>query len=326
MSYLPEIILFILQFIGIRKYVINGDKEKYKRIIKILQKETLCSSQRYLNGKQGPSGYFISKNCLGKYENSSKYIEEEYVTLVTTDTYFKYLEQEEIAQFTPNTKGESESEEEKTSLVTKVSKQAENIKVYIRSGNYKNFYYKMLSLDVKHIQPINGQDKITEQILQIYKEKNRASVFIHGVSCAGKSSIGYLVAKALNANFCHTFNPSDPGDSFTHMISEIECRNENEDDVPLVIVLEEANEIIRNIVTNKTRMNQEVPTPVHDKSSWCTFMDDMVFYKKVILILTSNESKDDIDKLDTAFLRHGRIHATFSMMKAIEDNTVLESI
>jgi hypothetical protein len=51
----------------------------------------------------------------------------------------------------------------------------------------------------------------------------------------------------------------------------------------------------------------------------------MIFYKNVVLILTSNVSKQAIDDLDPAFLRHGRINATFSMMKPIDIINDLEN-
>ena len=320
LSYLPELVLFMLQFVGIRKYIIAGDKEKYKRINKRIQKETLCTGQRYLNGKQMASGFFVSSSCFGKYENSSRYIEEEYIILITSETYFKYLDHDDVSQFTKDTA----SDEEKKPLLNIENKKSpeKNINVYIRTGNYKNFYYKQLSLDVTHIEPLNGQDIIVKDILQIYHSKNRATVFINGVSCAGKSSVGYLLAKAINASYCHTFNPSDPGDSLTNLVSEIRNRNDCEENGPLVIVIEEANEIIKAIHSNNVKINQEVPTPIRDKSSWCTFLDDMIFYKNVILILTSNDSKTTIDELDPSYLRPGRIHATFSMMTPISQSSL----
>jgi ATP-dependent 26S proteasome regulatory subunit len=46
----------------------------------------------------------------------------------------------------------------------------------------------------------------------------------------------------------------------------------------------------------------------------------MIFYKNIVLILTSNESKDHIDKMDPAYLRKGRIDETYSMMEQLPIN------
>ena len=186
------------------------------------------------------------------------------------------------------------------------------VKVYIRTGRYDNFYYSTLNLDVSHISPIGDQCKITADIIRLYNIKNRATVFIHGVTCAGKSSIGYLVAKQLKGSFCHSFNPTDPGDQFCNMIREFK-ESDNDEGRPIIIVLEEVNEIIHAVHNKTIERNYKIPTPVLDKSSWCSFLDDMVFYKNVILILTSNNSKDAIDTIDPAYLRQGRIDATYNM-------------
>ena len=47
-------------------------------------------------------------------------------------------------------------------------------------------------------------------------------------------------------------------------------------------------------------------------------MDDMIFYK-IIIIFTSNTSKNDIDKMDTAYLRKGRIDECFNMDTPFND-------
>ena len=59
--------------------------------------------------------------------------------------------------------------------------------------------------------------------------------------------------------------------------------------------------------------NPKISTCVRDKSSWTTFLDDMVFHPNVILILTSNTPKKELDKLDTAYIRKGRIDLFYNM-------------
>ena len=57
----------------------------------------------------------------------------------------------------------------------------------------------------------------------------------------------------------------------------------------------------------------DIPTAVYNKSTWSNFLDDMIFYKNVILVLTSNTSKETIDSLDQAYLRKGRINEYYTM-------------
>jgi hypothetical protein len=85
------------------------------------------------------------------------------------------------------------------------------------------------------------------------------------------------------------------------------------DDNPLVVVLEEVDILLNNIHSQRVFHNKEIPTSVYNKTTWTSFLDDMFIYRKVILIMTSNTSKTEIDKLDNAYLRQGRVHASFVM-------------
>jgi hypothetical protein len=85
------------------------------------------------------------------------------------------------------------------------------------------------------------------------------------------------------------------------------------DDTPLVVVLEEVDILIHNIHKQEVFHNKEIPTAVHNKTTWTSFLDDMFIYRKVILIMTSNTSKKELDQLDDAYLREGRVHASFNM-------------
>lgn len=319
-TYLPELILCALRAFDIRAYKVYGDKDKYKVLIKKLEKSTSSSSFIYANGKLNPAGYFIGKNCIGQYHRDSKYVDEERLVIITTSKFYNSLLEEESVYFnkTPNPIPETVEEEESAPLIEQKEKEKSIIKVYSRTGHFKSFYYNSIDLDVSHIEPIGDQGPIVDNIIDLYQKKQRASVFIHGVSMAGKSSVGYLVAKKLNGIYCHTFNPTDPGDTFINMITESRGRNDDEDNKPLIIVLEEVNIMIHDIHNKTIRMHLDIPTQVKDKTSWCCFFDDRIFYKNVIMILTSNVSKETIDKLDPAYLNKHRIDRTFTMMNQLE--------
>ena len=166
----------------------------------------------------------------------------------------------------------------------------------------------MQRLDLSHINAMGDQKHIVDDIIDLYKNQGRVSVFIDGVSHAGKSSIGYIVAKQLGGKYCHTFNPSDPGDNISILLSDA-----NIEDDPLVLVLEEVDILLDSIHNNTIKPNKEIPISVHNKSTWTSFLDDMFFYRKIILIMTSNKVKSEIDKMDVSYLRKGRIHANYSM-------------
>lgn len=296
----PYFMVFVniaLQAIGIHQYTIEGDTRK---ISKHLEK-TVNTTFIYRNHQMHKSGYFFSLDCIGVYQEI-RFSDENMIIMYCSPTYFASLVAEEPR--TPEIPCKVESKSVKT------------VRKFNRTGTFKNFYYVPLKIDVTSIQPIGSQISIVNSIVDLFRAKQRAAVFIHGVTGAGKSTIGYLVAKALDADYCNTFKPTDAGDSFPNLINDIQNRSIYT--TPLVIMLDEVNIMINAIHTKTVEKHREIPIPISDKADWTNLFDDLVFHKNIILIMTSNESKEAIDSLDTAYLRPGRIDNTYSMLSQIE--------
>ena len=68
--------------------------------------------------------------------------------------------------------------------------------------------------------------------------------------------------------------------------------------------------MIKNIHKNEIPKHKHYPIPIRDKPTWNSFLDkiDYGLYPNLILIMTSNSKKRDIDSLDTSYLREGRIN------------------
>jgi hypothetical protein len=288
-------ILFTLRFFNVNYYVIQGDKETISRIIRKLMPYIKTAYIKQINGREMNTGYFVGKRAIGNIELGN----EDFISVITTPEFY--------AQIT--------CPDECSVQVTlpPSRKPSEKINVYTRRGTFKNFYYLRVSLDLGHISPLGQQHDILNKITDVYSKLGRATFFIHGDSCTGKSTIGYLLAKQMCGNYCHTFNPCDPGDNLISLLTEV-----TRDEQPIILVIEEVDGLLRAIHDKTLKPNQEVPSLVYNKSSWCTFLDDMTFYRGLILILTSNTSKEKIDELDVAYLRPGRIHANYSMNVQIE--------
>ena len=300
LTHILNLLIFLLQFIDIRYYVMYSEKDTFREICKNIEKESYFGAYKHNKGRDCPGGYFIGWSCIGYFETLDKYEENEKIHIITTSRFYKkILEIKEVEYVN------SFSEEK---LVPS------KIYVYNRKGIYKNFYYQRISFNIGNITPIGQQEDIVERISEVYNKHNRAKIFIHGVSGAGKSSIGYLLAKKYKGRFCHSFNPIDAGDQIS---SAIHAMQDEDNTIPVIIVLEEVDTIIKAVHTNSVKINNEVPTSVYNKTTWVSFLDDMAFYNNFILILTSNESKEYIDTLDPAYLSKGRIHATYSMNEAL---------
>jgi len=288
-------ILFLLQQIGIRYFIVRNDEDKVKSVYKILEKKTVASKFSFQYGKLYPAGIFLGWNCIGYLtsndRNSGASAE---IHIFTTNSFFNKIITEEAV--IPRFEGKPSEQQ--------------NLKVLSKSGSYTNTYYSSRSLEVSSFLPQGDQAMITREIIDLYRKKRRVTVFLNGICGAGKSTIGLLIAKELKATFCHTFNPFSPGDFLHSLVRDAETEAEN----PLVVVIEEVNSLIRVIHEDKNILHKDVRTHVYNKSTFNTFLDDMPLFNNVILILTSNESKETIDLLDPCYLRKGRVDLYYSMM------------
>ena len=52
---------------------------------------------------------------------------------------------------------------------------------------------------------------------------------------------------------------------------------------------------------------------IHDKTSWNQFFDrfDRKYYPYIIIIMTTNEIPDYINKMDLSYIRDGRVNQIF---------------
>ena len=275
--------MMFLSFFQIKYYIISENRELTSSILRKIAPNIISPFVKHVD-KDVPFGYFVGTRYMG-------FIKDNEVHLLTYPSMYKEL------IYMPC-----------IFMQTSIPVQEASITVYVRKGTYKNLYYTPIKMDLSHISPLGDQGEILKSIVDIYQKQGRATVFLHGVTGAGKSTMGYLLAKELKGFYCHTFNPTDPGDQLSTLIVDVQ-----RDDEPLILVMEEVDTMIQSIHQNKYEKHLEIPISVYNKSTWSSFLDDMIFYKKVILVLTSNTSKEDVDIWDESYLREGRIHACYSM-------------
>ena len=253
-------------------------------------------SWKNMYGREYPQGFIFSKNFVVYMEGTTT--ENVSATIISTEAVY-------LSLMAPP--------EPKKVDVAKVESVSSSIDVFIQKGMFKNLYYSRVKLQLDHLTPLPSQQIVLDEILKVYRELGRATIFLHGVTGAGKSAVGYLVAKALNGKYCHSFNPCEPGNQLCSLL----CDADTDASSPLVVVLEEVDCMIRRLSKGEVATNSEVPTQVNSKSTWASFLDDMFLFKNVVLLMTSNTSKDELDAIDPAYLRPGRVHASYCMNEAI---------
>ena len=85
------ILLFLLQFLDIRYYIIYGEKDTFREICKNIEKEVYFGVSKHSNGRDSPGGHFIGWSCIGYFETLDRYEESEKISIITTTKFYKKI-------------------------------------------------------------------------------------------------------------------------------------------------------------------------------------------------------------------------------------------
>ncbi len=205
---------------------------------------------------------------------------------------------------------ESDSSDDE-SVDNNKEKKKSKIKFYERQGNFFWLTYNNRDINVEKYVARENQKVVISNLKKEYKKSSNVVSVIHGDPGSGKSMIPILLAKELNGYLCDSYNPTDPGDDIAIIYNTIMPSVEK----PLILVLEEFDIIIHRIHNNLIQAHKHIPIQVKDKTSWNTLLDriDRGLYPNMFLLLTSNSDPSVIDKLDSSYLRKGRVTSRYNL-------------
>ena len=187
-----------------------------------------------------------------------------------------------------------------------------NLTVLFRKGDYDYVTYQVRTLPFNH-EMTAKQEQIAEDIMREYHEHNRCCSYIYGAVGTGKTMLAYLLSKKMGGSLCDTFNPTEPNDFFENLYT---TRNPTKTK-PLIVLLDEADKMIQHIHDETIAPHKKYPIMVYNKATWNLFFDriDMGVYPYTIVILCSNVSPKEMNRLDTCYLREKRIHSIHQLTR-----------
>lgn len=291
-----ELVLMILyMFTGRIVYTVVERSTVLTICKNISASNSIIFKKKCIQGKNLPVGYVIGWNMLAYIQDDNSEDMDFYVKLFTNSKQFEQITKKEKLDEIQDTYIEPVDESDKGCL-----------KLYYRSGCYRSMYWMSRTIDISTLFPTERQSLLIEQIVDMYFSRKRGvTVFLHGPPGTGKTTLAMLLALHMNATFGKTCNPSEPADQFGTLIERIEPTPTK----PHVQLFDEIDIMFNNVHNNKIKKHPEYPIEVFDKSTMNRFLDDLVLNKNVIIICTSNQTKDWIDtNIDPCYLRQGRFH------------------
>jgi hypothetical protein len=296
--------MILAHFFKIQGYKIS-DQTECNQLINKLQ---IRHSVFYQNGR--PFGLFYGKWYIGYiYSNESQHGSQGQIMYIIMKRTTYEITTGKSSLLRPDTSAAADTAVRENKIID----------IRERRGNPWWWEYADRKYDATKFlkrEPRDYQQNIIDDILSIIKNKSSRSgtFFIYGEPGTGKSLLTLLLAKHIGAYYCDTWKPTDPGDNLSKVYSTISP----DDNKPLVLVLEECDKLILNVLEGNVKPHLYIPIPMMDKSDWNSMLDkvtDLGFYPNLILILTSNISRDEIHEKDASVLRDGRIDKAYHMKR-----------
>ena len=293
----------LLQFFGIGAHVIN-DERKADVILRKLNGKVTSSLTRYQYGEFKPNGFFFSSKYIGIiFEKQEDRKVVNVLHILTTKKILDGLMKDSNDDDDIENHNDNENHDD-NDVKIKITDET-TIKMYNRTGNFWHLGYEPADISFSdNARP--DQSSIVKSIISFYKLKNHCTSFISGKPGSGKTTIAYLLAKELKGSVVDSFKPTDPGDTIAELVKRVRPTKKN----PLIILLDEIDVMIWRCHKNLITQHKNSPIPVLDKTSINTFFDNTQRIKNVIMILTSNKSKEQIDEetKDSSYLREGLVN------------------
>lgn len=158
---------------------------------------------------------------------------------------------------------------------------------------------------------LQDADSTAQAMADAFRENGcGSSVFIlHGKAGAGKSTAVRMLAHKLGAILYADYNPTQPSDNLRMIMSDYVSESQT-----LVIAYEECDVSLERIKNKEVSVPAGYRLDASDKASWNNLLDTIKRRYNLIMVMTTNRSKEELDALcdeNKSMLRKGRVDAHF---------------
>lgn len=186
-----------------------------------------------------------------------------------------------------------------------------------RGGTRMRVNFSAHSVEITKKNPRDFQQLVIDGITTSFEEKGTAAVLLSGPPGCGKSYIANVLIKwfaetrKIKCNLTDDFRPTEAGILFQTIYDEV---GPTEDSI-LIVLIDEVDGILRSIGGSGISPHDKFFTQIKTKTEWNSFFDHVNEgrWKNTIFILTTNYTLDQIDDIDSSYMRPGRMNDRFQI-------------
>ena len=250
---------------------------------------------------------------------SGEHCEIDEIWIVCSPSFLESLTSTSDDDDIDDTPDEQIKQSKDLNLRSKISQ--ERLPRIIKSGPVSWIYWSIRSEqvkftrdEVKRLHP-DQYNIVHDMVLLIddiaEKRVQGCNVFyIWGPPGTGKSESARVLAMEMGAVFCDTLNPTEPG-NFPDDVIETVNADETHANKPVVFALNEFDDLLKGLNKSSSANTASLSGArvcISNNNIKGSVIDFLDYFSRpgTILVTSGNSPPEEIDKLDTAFMRDGR--------------------